>query len=76
VDESVIPGIYAEYEETSREYRLSSINALFNVDTRIGDLFRNPYDQVREQLRVTIESVKVRQENELLNCGCCSFFNF
>jgi hypothetical protein len=67
VDESHIPGTYAEYEETPREYRLSSINALLNIDTRIGDLFSNPYDQVREQLRVTIESVKERQENELLN---------
>ena len=65
--ESVIPETYAEYEEKPREYRLSSINALLNVDTRIGDLFSNPYDQVREQLRVTIESVKERQENELLN---------
>lgn len=65
--ESVIPGTYAEYEKTPREYRLSSINTLLNVDTRIGDLFSNPYDQVREQLRVTIEAVKERQENELLN---------
>jgi hypothetical protein len=65
--ESVIPGTYAHYEETPREYRLSSINALVNVDTRVGDLFSNPYDQVREQLRVTIEGVKERQENELLN---------
>jgi hypothetical protein len=65
--ESVIPGTYAEYEEKPREYRLSSINALLNVDTRIADIFSNPYDQVREQLRVTIEGVKERQENELLN---------
>jgi hypothetical protein len=65
--ESVIPGTYAEYEEAPREYRLSSINALLNVDTRIADIFSNPYDQVREQLRVTIEGVKERQENELLN---------
>jgi len=67
VDESPIPATYAEYEEAPREYRLSSINALVNVHTRIGDLFSNPYDQVREQLRVTIEAVKERQENELLN---------
>ncbi|HTB98466.1 MAG TPA: family 2A encapsulin nanocompartment shell protein [Terracidiphilus sp.] len=66
-EESVIPGTYAEYEETPREYVLSSINAVLNVDTRVGDLFSNPYDQVREQLRVTIEGVKERQENELLN---------
>jgi hypothetical protein len=65
--ESVIPGTYAGYEETPREYRLSSINALVNVDTRIADIFSNPYDQVREQLRVTVEGVKERQENELLN---------
>jgi hypothetical protein len=67
VDESEIPGTYAQYEETPREYRLSSINAVLNVHTRVGDLFSNPYDQVREQLRVTIESVKEKQENELLN---------
>jgi hypothetical protein len=66
-EESVIPGTYADYEETPREYRLSSINSVLNVDTRVADLFSNPYDQVREQLRVTIESVKERQENELLN---------
>jgi hypothetical protein len=46
---------------------LSSINAIVNVQTRIGDIFSNPYDQVREQLRVIVESVKERQENELFN---------
>ena len=66
-DESLIPGTYADYEEKPREYVLSSINAIVNIDTRIGDLFSKPYDQVREQLRVTIEAVKERQENELLN---------
>lgn len=66
-DESLIPGTYAEYEEHPREYVLSSINAVVNIDTRVGDLFSKPYDQVREQLRVTVESVKERQENELLN---------
>jgi hypothetical protein len=66
-DESPIPSTYADYEDAPREYRLSSINAVVNVQTRIGDLFSNPYDQVREQLRVVIEGVKERQENELLN---------
>jgi hypothetical protein len=66
-DDSPIPSTYAEYEENPREYRLSSINAVVNIQTRIGDLFSNPYDQVREQLRVVIEGVKERQENELLN---------
>lgn len=66
-DLSDIPETYAEYEEQPREYILSSINAVLNVDTRISDLFSKPYDQVREQLRVTVEAVKERQESELLN---------
>jgi len=66
-DELVIPGTYAEYEEHPREYISSSSNAVLDVDTRIGDLFSKPYDQVREQLRIIIEAVKERQENELLN---------
>jgi Phage capsid-like protein len=66
-DDSTIPGTYGEYEEAPREYRLSSINAVVKVQTRVGDLFSNPYDQVREQLRVVVEGVKERQENELLN---------
>jgi hypothetical protein len=66
-DDSEIPETHAQYEEEPREYILSSINALVNVQTRTSDLFSNPYDQVREQLRVTIEGVKERQENELLN---------
>lgn len=67
IDDSEIPETFAQYEETPREYRLSGINALVNVQTRVSDLFNKPYDQVREQLRVTIEHVKERQENELLN---------
>lgn len=66
-DQSNIPSTFAEYEESPREYVLSSINAVVNVDTRISDLFSKPYDQVREQLRVTVEAVKERQESELLN---------
>jgi hypothetical protein len=37
------------------------------VHTRVSDLYSNPYDQVREQLRLAIENVKERQESELIN---------
>jgi Phage capsid-like protein len=37
------------------------------VRTRVSDLYSSPYDQVREQLRLTIETMKERQENELIN---------
>ena len=66
-DESSLASTYVEYQEEPREYTLSSINAVLNVHTRISDLYSNPYDQVREQLRLLIESVKEKQESELLN---------
>ena len=56
-DESTLAATFVEYQETPREYRLSSINAILNVHTRVSDLLSNPYDQVREQLRLLIESV-------------------
>ena len=64
---SALPSTYVEYIEKPREYRLSSISAVLNVHTRISDIFSNPYDQVREQLRLLIETVKEKQESELLN---------
>jgi hypothetical protein len=67
VDESPLAPTYVEYQEEPREYRLSSISAVLNVHTRISDIFSNPYDQVREQLRILIENVKEKQESELLN---------
>ncbi len=66
-DESTLVSTYVDYEDKPREYRLSSITAILNVNTRVSDLLSNPYDQVREQLRLLIESVKEKQESELLN---------
>ena len=66
-DESTLPATFVQYEESPREYRLGSINAVLNVHTRISDLLNSPFDQVREQLRILIESVKEKQESELLN---------
>ena len=67
VEETPLPGTYVHYEEKPKEYRLSAINAVLNVHTRISDQFGKPYDQTAEQLRLIIENVKERQESELLN---------
>jgi len=66
-DQSDLPNGYVDYDEKPREYTLSAISTILNVQTRVSDLFSSPYDQVREQLRLTIESVKERQESELVN---------
>ncbi|MET0388557.1 MAG: family 2A encapsulin nanocompartment shell protein [Polyangiales bacterium] len=66
-EDNVAPNGYIDYEEDPREYTLNAISTVVNVNTHIADLFSSPHDQVREQLRLTIESVKERQESELLN---------
>ena len=55
------------YETQPRELVLSSISTTIEVDTRVSDLFRSPMDQVKEQLSLTVEKLKEKQENEMLN---------
>src|SRR5436190_16334391 len=66
-DGAELPHAFVDYEDTPREYTLSTVTTTLEVQTRISDLYRSPMDQVREQLGVLIEMVKERQENELIN---------
>jgi len=43
------------------------VNTVLDVHTRVSDLYSKPYNQISEQLRLTIESIKERQESELIN---------
>jgi hypothetical protein len=75
VEDSPLPGTYVQYEENPKEYTLSAINAVLNVNTRISDLFSKPYEQTSEQLRLLIEHIKERQESELINNAEYGFLN-
>ena len=66
-DESELPQTFVDYEDRPREHTLSMVSTVLDVHTRVSDLFSSPYDQIREQLRLTIEIVKERQESELIN---------
>jgi hypothetical protein len=66
-DEKTLPETYVDYDEKPREYTLCAITTVLDVHTRVSDLYSNPYSQIGEQLRLTIENVKERQENELIN---------
>jgi hypothetical protein len=37
------------------------------VHTRVADLFNDPMDQVGEQVRLTVEALRERQEHEIVN---------
>jgi hypothetical protein len=66
-DERELPNTFVDYVENPREYMLSAVNTVLDVHTRVSDLYSNPYSQIGEQLRLAIETVKERQESELLN---------
>lgn len=63
----IIPETFVDYSETPREYSLSAVQTVVRVHTRVSDLYNNPYNQLEEQLRLTIEGIKERQEWELIN---------
>jgi hypothetical protein len=66
-DEAVLPQTFVDYAENPREYFLSTVTTILDVHTRVSDLYSSPYDQIKEQLRLTIETIKERQEGELIN---------
>lgn len=65
--ENPLPQTYVDYETSPREYTLRAISTRLDVHTRVSDLYSSPHDQVAQQLRLTIETVKERQETELIN---------
>jgi len=62
-----LPTTFVDYEKQPREYEISVAQTILNVHTRVADLYNGPMDQVKEQLRLTIESLRERQESELIN---------
>jgi len=65
--EPLLPGTFVDYEEEPREHHLSTIQTVLHTHTRVTDLYSNKIDQLREQIRLTVEAVKEREEWELLN---------
>ena len=62
-----LPETFVDYEDAPREYFLKAVTTVLDVQTRVSDLYSQPFDQVQEQLRLLIEKVKERQEGELIN---------
>ena len=43
------------------------MTTVLDVHTRVSDLYSSPHDQIKEQLRLIIETIKEQQESELIN---------
>ncbi|KJY18603.1 MULTISPECIES: family 2B encapsulin nanocompartment shell protein [Streptomyces] len=65
--EAELPGTFVDYELKPREYELSIAQTVLRVHTRVADLYNGPHNQTEEQLRLTIEALRERQEYELVN---------
>ncbi|WP_406199971.1 family 2B encapsulin nanocompartment shell protein [Kitasatospora sp. NBC_01560] len=62
-----LPGAFVDYELKPREYELSVAQTVLKVHSRVADLYNQPMNQTEHQLRLTIEALRERQEDELVN---------
>ncbi|NGN69898.1 cyclic nucleotide-binding domain-containing protein, partial [Streptomyces sp. A7024] len=65
--EADLAGTFVDYELTPREYELSVAQTVLRVHSRVADLYNDPMNQTEEQLRLTVEALRERQEHELVN---------
>ncbi|MGY5116723.1 family 2B encapsulin nanocompartment shell protein [Streptomyces sp. 900105755] len=62
-----VPHTFVDYEPAPREYELSVAQTVLRVHTRVADLYSRPMDQTEQQLRLTVQVLRERQEHELVN---------
>ncbi|WP_329131394.1 family 2B encapsulin nanocompartment shell protein [Streptomyces sp. NBC_01476] len=65
--EAALPATYVDYEVKPREYELSVAQTVLRVHSRVADLYNEPMNQTEQQLKLTVEALRERQENELIN---------
>ncbi|MFI0150086.1 family 2B encapsulin nanocompartment shell protein [Streptomyces lydicus] len=67
VGEPTLSGGFVDYDLAPREYELSLTQTVLRVHSRVADLYNEPMDQTQQQLRLTVEEIRERQEWELVN---------
>jgi len=67
--ETEVPHSYVDYESEPQEYELSVVQSILRVHTRVSDIYNEPINQLREQLRLTVEGIKEQQEWEIVNAA-------
>ncbi|WP_394826293.1 family 2B encapsulin nanocompartment shell protein [Pendulispora albinea] len=67
VGEPILPGTFVDYELAPREYELHVAQTVLRLHSRVSDLYNGPMNQLDQQLRLTVEELRERQEHELIN---------
>lgn len=65
--EHLIPQSFPDYEEKPREYTLSLVQTMLRVNGQVADVFNSPINQLQQQTRLTIETIKEQQEWQMIN---------
>ncbi|MGW4487521.1 family 2B encapsulin nanocompartment shell protein [Amycolatopsis sp. NPDC004368] len=65
--EIALPGTYVDYDPAPREYELAVAQTILRTHNRVTDLYNQPMNQLEQQLRLTVEALRERQEHELVN---------
>ncbi len=65
--DDIIPEGFVQYQTEPREYQLNSISTIVNINTAVEDVYSSPYDQAQEQIALAVESLRERQESQLIN---------
>ncbi|MGK3205664.1 family 2B encapsulin nanocompartment shell protein, partial [Amycolatopsis sp. MEPSY49] len=64
--EPILSGTYVDYDPSPREYELAVAQTVLRVHNRVTDLYNNPMNQLEQQLRLTVEALRERQEHDLV----------
>ncbi|MFC5908901.1 family 2B encapsulin nanocompartment shell protein [Streptacidiphilus monticola] len=65
--EPELPGTFVDYELAPREYELSVAQTVLKIHSRVADLYNQPMNQIEQQLKLTVEALRERQEHEMIN---------
>ncbi len=65
--EPTLPRGFVDYQQNPHEIELSVIQTIIGINTRIDEIYNVPYNQLEQQLRITIENIREREEWEILN---------
>jgi CRP-like cAMP-binding protein len=65
--EEALPATYVDYEVKPREYELQVAQTVLRIHSRVADLYNEPMNQTEQQLKLTVEALRERQEHELIN---------
>ena len=62
-----LPETFPDYEETPKDHTLSVVQTILKMNTHVTDIFNSPLNQKDEEMRLTIEAMKEKQEWEIIN---------